>query len=177
MKLGKRQNEKLLLILLCLPILFSCGAEKKQDNDLTRENLKGKIKEMTIYVFNVRESFGELEKGNLMWKNKCKYDEDGNKTEERYYKDGKLIWKEKYKDGNKTETNYYNKDGEPKEKQKNKYDKVGNKTETNYYNKDGELEEVEKWKHKYKYDVFNNNWILKTSSDNTITEREIEYYK
>jgi len=112
-----------------------------------------------------------------MWKNKCKYDEDGNKTEERYYKDGKLIWKEKYKDGNKTETNYYNKDGELKEKQKNKYDKVGNKTETNYYNKDGELEEVEKWKHKYKYDVFNNNWILKTSSDNTITEREIEYYK
>jgi len=169
--------KKLLLILLCLPMLFSCGAEKKQDNDLTRENLKGKIKEMTIYVFNVRESFGELEKGNLMWKNKCKYDEDGNKTEERYYKDGKLIWKEKYKDGNKTETNYYNKDGELKEKQKNKYDKVGNKTETNYYNKDGELEEVEKWKHKYKYDVFNNNWILKTSSDNTITEREIEYYK
>ena len=37
--------KKLLLILLCLPMIFSCG-EKKEENDLTRDNLKGKVKEI-----------------------------------------------------------------------------------------------------------------------------------
>ena len=37
--------KKLLLILLCFPMLFSCG-EKKEENDLSRDNLKGKVKEI-----------------------------------------------------------------------------------------------------------------------------------
>ncbi len=47
--------KKLLLILLCVPLMFSCGdkkdktdnTEKKEiENDLAKENIKGKVKQI-----------------------------------------------------------------------------------------------------------------------------------
>ena len=54
--------KKLLLILLCLPLLFSsCGNNKK--NDLG--NLNGKVKEITTTIFYANESFGDIIKGKI----------------------------------------------------------------------------------------------------------------
>ena len=143
--------KKLLLILLCLPLLFSCG-RKKKDNDLG--NLKGKVKSVIRMHFAAKEVFGDFEKGDLDYKYEYKYDKDGNITETSSYdKDGKLRLyssnKYKYdKDGNMTEEASCNKDGELRNKTKYKYDEEGNLTEEDLYNKDGELRN----KTKYKYD-------------------------
>ena len=145
--------KKLLLILLCLPFLFSCGG-KKQDNDLG--TLKGKVKICSEIIFEAKEAFGDLVKGEKFNTphTKTKYDEYGNKTEvSSYDKDGKL-WlysSKKYKydeDGNKTEESSYDKDGGLTSKSKYKYDEDSNLTEYSSYNKDGELTS----KSKYKYD-------------------------
>ena len=88
--------KKLLLILLCLPLLFSCG--NKKENDLTAGNINGKVKELIETSFNVKEAFGDLEKGDLKSKKKFKYNKDGNRTEgSSYDKDGELSYKWKFK--------------------------------------------------------------------------------
>jgi antitoxin component YwqK of YwqJK toxin-antitoxin module len=198
--------KKLLLILLCLPLLFGCGGEKKE-NDLTEYNIKGKIKDIIETRYDAKEAFGDLEKGDLVAKEKYKYDEDGNETEwTSYNSDGELEGKYKYKydeDGNQTELTSYNSDGELEGKAKLKYDEDGNETEWTSYDKDGELEwkykykydedgnqtestsydkdgELE-WKYKYKYEFDKeNNWIVETTYTDdkpfSITERKIEYY-
>jgi hypothetical protein len=179
--------KKLLLILLCLHIL-GCGGGKKE-NTLTMHNIKGKVKEIIEREFNVKESFGDLEKSDLVFRQWKRYDDDGNETEFNHYdKDGVLEWKQKYiydDDGNNTEMNTYDKDGELISKYKLKDDDDGNETEFNHYDKDGELETSEKYKyddegfltesftydkdgnlemmykHKYEFDE-KNNWIVKT---------------
>ena len=96
--------KKLLLILLCVPLMFSCGEnndEKVQkeeiENDLTRANIKGKVKEIIETTFSAKESFGEPQKGDLRTKDISKYNEDGNRTEETSYNaDGELARKYKY---------------------------------------------------------------------------------
>ena len=89
--------KKLLLILLCLPLLFSCEGEKKE-NDLTKYNIKGKVNEITETKYNAKESFGDFQKTDLIYKFKYKYDKDGNQTEQSFYnKDGDLKNQYKYK--------------------------------------------------------------------------------
>ena len=146
--------KKILLILFFVPLLFGCGGEKKE-NDLTENNIKGKVKEIIENWYDAKEAFGDLEKGDLNLKEKSKFNEDGNETEfTSYNSDGELIFKFKYK-----------------------YDKDGNKTEETWYDKDGELER--KYKNKYEFDK-ENNWIVQTIYEDekatSITEREIEYY-
>ena len=88
--------KKLLLILLCLHIL-GCGGGKKE-NTLTMHNIKGKVKEIIEREFNVKESFGDFQKTDLIYKFKYKYDKDGNQTEQSFYnKDGDLKNQYKYK--------------------------------------------------------------------------------
>jgi len=146
--------KKLLLILLCLPILFGCGGGKKE-NDLTIKNIKGKVKEIIENKFNVKEAFGDLEKSDLVFRQWKRYDDDGNETE----------------------FNHYDKDGELETSEKYKYDDEGFLTESFTYDKDGNLEMM--YKHKYEFDE-KNNWIVKTlyeyDKPTNITEREIEYY-
>ena len=89
--------KKLLLILLCLPLLFSCEGEKKE-NDLTKYNIKGKVNEITETMYHAKESFGDFQKTDLIYKFKYKYDKDGNQTEQSFYnKDGDLKNQYKYK--------------------------------------------------------------------------------
>ena len=179
--------KKLLLILLCVPLMFSCGEnndEKVQkeeiENDLTRANIKGKVKEIIETTFSAKESFGEPQKGDLRTKDISKYNEDGNRTEETSYNaDGELArkYKDQYdEDGNRTEKTFYNADGEIMFKFQ--YDEDGNKTESTYYNSDGEINM--KWKYQYEYDKLK-NWIVRLEyTDGKLTEiieREIEYYE
>jgi len=146
--------KKLLLLLLCVPLLFSCG---EIENDLTRANIKGKVKEIIETTFSAKESFGEPQKGDLRTKDISKYNEDGNRTEETSY----------------------NADGELARKYKDQYDEDGNITESTSYNADGEID----WKYKYQYDEFDNlkNRIVRTLYGDdileSIIEREIEYYE
>ena len=197
--------KKLLLMLLCLPLLFGCGGDKKE-NDLTEYNIKGKVKELIETRYDAKEAFGDLEKGDLERKQKSKFNEDGNTTEFIKWKDGELKGKAKWKydeDGNKTEETSYNSDGELEAKAKHKYDEDGNQTERTSYDKDGELRWKDKykydedgnqtewtsydkdgeleWKYKYKYEFDKeNNWIVETTYTDdkpfSITERKIKYY-
>ena len=158
--------KKLLLILLCLPMIFSYGEnendtgneEKKEvKNDLTRENIKGNVKEIWITYFKAKEVFGKTQKGNLSSKVNFQYNEDGNKTEEISYNgDGELSGKKKYqydKDGNNTEMISYNGDGKVHMKYKYQYDEDGNKTETISYKGDREII----YRTNYQYDKDGNN--------------------
>ena len=148
--------KKLLLILLCVPLLFSCGANEKDNTDLTRENIKGDVKQIIETSFDAKEAFGEPQKGDLRTKDISKYDEDGNMNENTYYNaDGELIWKNNYQ-----------------------YDEDGNRTESTSYNADGELN----WNYKYQYEYDKiKNWIVRTEYIDdileSIIEREIEYYE
>jgi hypothetical protein len=172
--------KKLLLLLLCVPLMFSCG---ENENDLTRANIKGNVKEIVETYFDAKEVFGEPQKKNRGGKLVKKFNKDGNKTEwVSYDVDGEMTNKYKFqydKNGNLTEEDCYNADGEmtgrgkfqcdedgkKTEKivcspdgvrlmeYKYKYDENGNNTETTYYNVDGEMTN----KDKYKYDEDGNN--------------------
>jgi hypothetical protein len=183
--------KKLLLILLCLPLLFSCGG-KNQENDLSRDNLKGKVKEIIEVRLDVLFVSGVIYNETT----KYKYDENGKKIEMAYYLDEELIKKVKYKadengsvgkvvegkenlpflnmssprefkydeDGNNTESSYYDSD-DKLIKREHKYDVDGNVTESNNY-VNGELfvDNVFSTKYKYKFDE-SKNWIMVTIVD------------
>ena len=53
--------KKLLLILLCVPLLFSC---EENESDLTRANIKGNVKEIVETTFDAKLAFGEPQKKN-----------------------------------------------------------------------------------------------------------------
>ena len=66
--------KKLLLILLCVPLMFSCGEKEKkseskgktlEENDLDFNNLKGKIESVKAKQYAVKTRFGEVEKDFL----------------------------------------------------------------------------------------------------------------
>ena len=89
--------KKQILILLILSLHFSCGDGEKMDNDLTRINIKGDVKQIIETSFDAKEAFGEPQKGDLTRKLITKCNEDGNMTENKlYYADGEIKWKYKY---------------------------------------------------------------------------------
>jgi hypothetical protein len=196
--------KKLLLILLCFPMLFSCG-EKKEENDLSRDNLKGKVKEIIQVRLDAPLISGRISDIISIYK----YDENGKMTEMARYLGEELIKQVKYKadengfiapklvegkenipfsdrvsrefkydeDGNNTESSFYDND-DNLIKSEYKYDEDGNVTESiDYVN--GELFNTTKYK--YKYDA-SKNWTMLTVSSDKLTSsqsisREINYYK
>ena len=195
--------KKLILILLWFPMIYSCG-EKKEENDLSRDNLKGKVKEITEVRLDVLRVTGEIYDDIK----KHKYDENGKKIEEAWYSGEELIKKVKYKAdengsvgklvkgkenipflsssaefkydeyGNNTEFSHYDND-DKLFKSEHKYDEDGNVTESNHY-VNGELSETNKFK--YKFDE-SKNWIMLTmivyvdkDSSSFSISRKIEYY-
>jgi hypothetical protein len=199
--------KKLLHILFCLPMLFSCG-EKKEENDLSRDNLKGKVKEIIQVRLDAPRVSGEIYDDINIYK----YDENGKMTEMAWYSGEEIIKKVKYKadengfiarkivegkeketlpffssqqsnefkydeEGNLTEYIRYDNDDNLM-KTEYKSDEYGNVTETILY-VNGELSNTTKYK--YKYDV-SNNWTMLTVSSDKLTSshsisREIKYYK
>ena len=163
--------KKLILILLALPLLFSCGNGGKIDNDLTNQKMRGHVKEIAETSFDAKESFGEVKKDGVKDKKEQKFNKQGNITEENIYdENGELTskWKYKYdKDGNMTESNKYDENGDLTSKWKYKYDKDGNITESNTYDENGDLT----YKYTYKYDKDGN----RTESNNYDKDGDLTY--
>ena len=134
--------KKQILILLVLPLLFSCGEKKKIKTDLTLSGINGKVKEIMWAEFNVKEAFGEIKKDSLISKYKIYYNVQGNQSSWNQYNTNKLIAKgiTEFNEFNKcSEYTTYNGEGELTQKKKYIYDKNKNKIETNIYNEDGSL--------------------------------------
>lgn len=160
----------------------SCNQSEKK-NDLTEENLKGKVKSIKETPYEAVDKFGQIEKGNVLYDNFIFpftiYDEKGNKIEENHYdSDGNLSSKDTYEydeNGNNIEKNNYDSDGRLGYKLIYKYNEKGNMIEKNNYDSNGRLD----YKYTYEYDK-NNNWTQRIEYKNTIphriTERIIEYY-
>ena len=146
--------EKIILVILSVLCLVSCNQSEKK-NDLTEENLKGKVKSIKETTYKAVDKFGQIEKGDVL---------------NNYFN----IYNEK---GNKIEDNSYDSDGNLSSKDTYEYDEKGNIIEKNRYNSNGSLDE--KYTYKYEYDK-NNNWTQRIEYKNTIphriTERIIEYY-
>ena len=153
--------EKIILVILSVLCLVSCNQSEKK-NDLTEENLKGKVKSITENTYEAVDKFGQIEKGDVLVDSSAVYTDDG------HFK----IYNEK---GNKIEENYYNSNGSLIYKNTYKYDEKGNIIEENHYDSNGRLDS----KYTYEYDK-NNNWTQRIEYKNTIphriTERIIEYY-
>ena len=187
-------------------MLFSCG-EKKEENDLSRDNLKGKVKE----IIQVRLDAPLVSGGTSDDISIYQYDENGKMTEMAWYSGEEIIKKVIYKadengfiarkivEGKEKETLpffssqqsnefKYDEEGNLIEyirydndenlmKTEYKSDEYGNVTETISY-VNGEL--YNNTKYKYKFDASKNWTILTVSSDNTSSysiSREIEYYQ
>ena len=179
--------KKIILATLSVLCLVSCNQSEKK-NDLTEENLKGKVKSITENTYEAVDKFGQIEKGDVLVDSSAVYTDDGhfkiynekgNKIEENYYNsNGSLIYKNTYKydeKGNKIEEYHYDEDGKFNYKYTYKYDEKGNNIEKNNYDSNGRLDS----KYTYEYDK-NNNWTQRIEYKNTIphriTERIIEYY-
>ena len=158
--------EKIILVILSVLYLVSCNQSEKK-NDLTEENLKGKVKSITENTYEAVDKFGQIEKGNVLVDSSAVYTDDGrfkiynekgNKIEENYYNsNGRLYSKATYKydeKGNMIEDNFYDSDdGSLIYKNTYKYDEKGNKIEEYHYDEDGKFA----YKYTYKYDEKGNN--------------------
>ena len=140
-------------------ILWPIRKKSEKKNDLTEENLKGKVKSIKETLYEAVDKFGQIEKGNVLYDAFTFpftiYDEKGNNIEENHYdSDGRLSYKYTYK-----------------------YDEKGNTIEQNIYYHGSRP--AENYSYKYEYDK-NNNWTQEIEYFNTIpvyiTERIIEYY-
>ena len=97
--------KKLLLILLCLPLIFSCG--KEIENSLSQTNIKGKVKAIKQTYFDSKLELIREDNFSYLTSNKSiifsdqfevQFNKDGNMTEySRYNEDGELTYKKKYK--------------------------------------------------------------------------------
>ena len=153
--------EKIILVILSVLCLVSCNQSEKK-NDLTEENLKGKVKSIKETTYEAVDKFGQIEKGDILVDSSAVYTDDGrfkiynekgNKIEENYYNsNGRLYSKTTYKydeKGNMIEDNFYDSDdGSLIYKNTYKYDKKGNKIEEYHYDEDGKFN----YKYTYKYD-------------------------
>ena len=158
--------KKIILVILSVLCLVSCNQSEKK-NDLTEENLKGKVKSITENTYEAVDKFGQIEKGDILVDSSAVYTDDGhfkiynekgNKIEENYYNsNGRLYSKTTYKydeKGNMIEDNFYDSDdGSLIYKNTYKYDEKGNKIEEYHYDEDGKFN----YKYTYKYDEKGNN--------------------
>ena len=169
-------------IIILLAIVAQGYSNDKVENDWTKDELKGRVRSFSQFIYVVVDRFGNIEKGNCLDYIQIKYDEKGNRIEENEYNsDGSLKSKATYKydeKGNKIEENRYNSDGSLDKKYTYKYDEKGNRIEKNEYNSDGSIV-IEKWTNKNEYDK-QGNWIktivFKNEIPRNIVERQIEYY-
>ena len=170
------KNFTLLFLMSCY--LCSCSSNKKTENSLTKDNLKGSVSFVEQRTYKAEYKFGEIQNGSLYYKYTFKYDEKGNEIERNsYISDGSLYYKYTYKydeKGNEIEENIYSSDGSLSIKYISKYDEKGNKIEYNSYNSDGSLLS----KYTYKYDEKGNEIEYNSyNSDGSIDEEETYKYE
>ena len=162
--------KKLILILLCLPMIFSCRDEKnKIENDLSKENIIGNPKEIKEYRYSAKELFGEAQKEKLLHENIVRFNSEGNITE--FIRNNSQSYKTYYNEITKQKEKTHIYDGEELVGlEKYKYDENGNQIEESSYS-NGKLVDLKK----YKYDE-NGNQIEKSSySDGELDRRSFKY--
>jgi hypothetical protein len=162
--------KKLLLILLCVPLMFSCGEEKaktskkEKKSDLLRKKLKGKVKRITESSFFPEEGYGINddkgitayytdifnEDGNIIESSSLEYRQHPESKKFKYDKDGNLIESRSYEDESLIMTTIY---------------KIGKNERSTSYNEDGDIIYTSKYdRHKKVTEVYNEKGdIISTS--------------
>ena len=157
--------KKIQLLLICLPILFSCGCNKKK-NHLELEGLKGKVKEVTITISNVKESFGDIEITDIKEKIKLRYNEDGYTTEKfKIDKNREVNWEYIYDEDGRWIEMYQSVNGENGYIWKYKHDDDGNHIEADMY----EISTVIDYNERFYYK-------MKSKLDEDGNQIEVNYY-
>ena len=178
--------KKLLLILLCLPLFYSCGEEnakaskKEKKSDLLRRKLKGKVKSISAKSFFPEEAYGIGDDKGVTSYYEDIFNEDGNIIESSSleYRIGEKSRKFKYdKDGNLIESRSYENESLI---MKTIY-KIGKNEGSTSYNENGDIIYSSKYdRHKKVTEVFNEKGdiisISKYDSDENQTDL-IKYNK
>lgn len=147
---------KAMAITLPLSLIFYGCFNTTKENDLTKDNLRGKVKSYTESSYEAVELFGNIEKGE--WEQSSRqriFDKKGLLIEENSYNpDGSIDKRRMYKhdeNGNLIEDISYNSNEEPIIKTVFIYDESGNLVEKNGYGYflsiDGTL--AHQWTYKY----------------------------
>lgn len=171
-------------VLLFIVLILSFSSENKQQNDLERSNLKGKVKTLRQISYHAIDKFGEITKGDIDGSGILapgeyynKYNDKGFLTESiaKYFDGDTLIFQEIYTYdgyGNEIEIYQSNSEGEIG-KETHKYDDKGNPIELNRYYPVDSLEAT--WRYTYKYDD-NDNIIEETTYTNGSSEGRLVTY-
>jgi len=156
------------------------GIEKRIKNDLTKENIKGKVKVIIESVYTTTENKGNPKKNALSSKYTYMYDKHGNLIENDIYftlsvlrdKNGKVIYK--YNDeGVNIEREIYDQNGLLKYKEICRYDDMGNRVQEDKYNTAGQLDS----KRVNRYDGYGNIIEMnRYKQDGTLKLKEISKY-
>ena len=173
--------KKYIIAFTLLFILFACGdvkekinniSNEKVENDLTKYNLKGKVKEVIEKEYSIKEAFGETVKDELKRiHNKLEFDLKGNLKQKTYYRDSTISFYYIYvydRNGNNIEFSDYNKEGEIQWKSQTTYEEKGVMSESKSYDRGDSL----RWITKYEYD--NNDQLIKNSVYNL--DGELQMY-
>jgi len=170
-----------LLTIVSIILFFSNCTDNKIKNDLTKENLKGKVRRVIENSYDTEEKFGEVIKTDQYGQKEFYFNEQGyflQKKERFNYPDYFSYNTETFKydqQENIIEKRFESNNsmfGESSHKYTYKYDKKGNKIEENRYNYKGELED----KVVYKYDSSGNK-IEKNNYNSKGELRSKETYK
>ncbi|MDP2335165.1 MAG: hypothetical protein Q8N05_01710 [Bacteroidota bacterium] len=130
---------KIFKLTLFITVLFlSACSGKKAKNDLTKENIRGRVSKITESKYTGVEKFGEIQKDSLLSQFIYKFDRKGMRIYNKASDDAR--WKLVYDDmHNLIELNSYNEDGSLDYKSIHEYDEMGNQIEGNIYRSDGSL--------------------------------------
>ncbi len=191
------------LLFLSILCLLSCSNDTTK-NDLSNQNLTGKVKTLTESIYKAVDTLGKTQKISLSFMNSYTYDKNGNKSEWREYyagfnrhmesqyeswlpdslkkknvdnSDGKLYKKHIYTyddKGKLIESNTYNQDSSLFSKSTFIYDDKGNQIEEDKYEPNGELF----LKLTFKYDEDGNKLENKyfSNSDTTFSSKATYSY-
>jgi YD repeat-containing protein len=199
----KKEMKNKIVTCACLMIIaINCLGQKK--TDCQKSDLKGRVKSVTITIYNATEKFGEPVKTGIKEKTNVitiqfdikgniipltnegnivgyKYDGRGNKIEETTYtSDSTIVNKNVYKydlKGNIIEEINYNSQGAQTSKETNTYDLNGNLLEckTSSNKFHGTIDQGQDVIKKYKYDPTGKTIEYSLNIGNS--ELAIEYYK
>jgi hypothetical protein len=156
----------IVLVIFLSSILATTFAQNKNQNDLKKENLKGRVQSITDNEFSVNSNQGDITKNELWNTYTYSYNQKGNRLEETYHQSSGYSDINKYDgDGNMIESEAYNAGStEPITSTfKFKYDKKKNIIEKYQYQSDGKL--------CYTYTYINDN------QGNPIEENQYQSYQ
>ncbi len=142
-------NINFLAVLVSFILLVSCSKTEKEESDLEKMKLNGKVKSLREFSYEAVEKFGELSRGKrkreYSWKKDKHYifNRKGYKIElTNFESDGSLYNKTKWKyndEVNIIEKVKYQQDGSIDTKETHKYNNEGKQTEFKNFNSKGNM--------------------------------------